>query len=329
MRDMIKTILVTGAAGFIGRNLCQQLLGNGYRVKALLRSSEQATMLPSELEHITGDLSDISGLLEACKGIDVVVHLAGVAHVNNMAKKMLQEVNVEGTRRLLQAAIDNRVTRFVFISSSLACVAEEQNTYSNGYGQSKLGAEQLVRSAGERRVIETVVLRPVNVYGPGMKGNIAAMVSLISRGRLPPLPSLDPHLSLVSVEDLACAILLASEACEANGKTYLVTDGLDYSIKDMEQAIYAAVGKRVPAWRTPHVVLYSAASIAGWAAKIRSFFGPGKGLISGISGKTYKKLVADNLFSNGQICKELGFKPTTTFYESLPRILKFGARNTR
>jgi len=321
MQDKTKTILVTGATGFIGQHLCQQLLGSGYRVKALLRSFEQAKKLPQGLEHLMGDLSDISGLLEACEGVDVIVHLAGVAHVNNVAKKVLHEVNIEGTRKLLQAAIDKRVTRFVFISSSFASTAENSAPDSTSYGQSKLVAEQLLHAARARGDIENVVLRPVNVYGRGMKGNLARMASLISRGRLPPLPRLDTKLSLVGVEDLTQAIMLSVEAPQANGKIYYVTDGIDYTVQEIEQAIYAALGKKLPAWKTPRMVLYIAAVSMGWVRKILNLFGLGNRWAGGITERTYKNLVTDNAISNDQLCDELGFKPTTSFHESLPRIL--------
>ena len=321
MQDKTKTILVTGATGFIGQHLCQQLLGSGYRVKTLLRSFEQVKKLPQGLEHLMGDLSDISGLLEACEGVDVIVHLAGVAHVNNVAKKVLHEVNIEGTRKLLQAAIDKRVTRFVFISSSFASSAENSAPDSTSYGQSKLVAEQLLHAASARGDIENVVLRPVNVYGRGMKGNLARMASLISRGRLPPLPRLDTKLSLVGVEDLTQAIMLSVEAPQANGKIYYVTDGIDYTVQEIEQAIYAALGKKLPAWKTPRMVLYIAAVSMGWVRKILNLFGLGNRWAGGITERTYKNLVTDNAISNDQLCDELGFKPTTSFHESLPRIL--------
>ena len=322
MRNKTKTVLVTGASGFIGQHLCQQFLDSGYRVRTLLRSFEQAKKLPQGLEHLVGDLSDISVLLEACDGVDVIIHLAGVAHVNNVAKKVLHEVNIKGTKKLLQAAIDKHATRFVFISSSFASTAENTTLNSTYYGQSKLEGEQFLHAARVRGDIETVVLRPVNVYGCGMKGNLARMASLISRGRLPRLPRLDTKVSLVSVEDLAQAIVLSVEAPQANGKTYSVTDGVDYTVQEIEQAIYAALGKKLPAWKMPRMVLYVAAVSAGWVRKISNLFGLGNKLAGGLSGGTYKNLVTDNAISNDQLCKELGFKPTTSFHESLPRILQ-------
>ena len=133
-----KVILVTGAAGFVGRHLSQQLLSSGYRVKTLLHSADQARSLSPKLEHLSGDLSSISDLGASCEGVDVIIHLAGITHANNASKKVLQDVNVEGTRNILQAAIKKRVTRFVFISSSFASTAENSAPDSMSYGQSKL-----------------------------------------------------------------------------------------------------------------------------------------------------------------------------------------------
>ena len=155
-----------------------------------------------------------------------------------------------------------------------------------------------------------------------MKGNLARMASLISRSRSPPLPRLDTKLSLVSVEDLTQAITLSAVAPQANGKTYCVTDGSDYTVQEIEQAIYAALGKKLPARKMPRMVLYVAAVSMGWVRKILNLFGLGNRRAGGITGRTYKNQVTDNASSNVQLCEELGFKPTTSFHEPLPRILQ-------
>ncbi|MDA1372680.1 MAG: SDR family NAD(P)-dependent oxidoreductase [Proteobacteria bacterium] len=317
------TILVTGATGFIGQHLCSQLHGSGFHVRTLLRSAAQSAQFPAELEleHLTGDLSDSASLSAACRDVDVLIHLAGVAHVNNISAKNLQQTNVDGTARLLQAAIDNQVRRIILLSSSLAQAAESKHAQSTAYGRSKLEAEQLVLAAQQQGRIEAVVLRPVNVYGPDMKGNIAGMITRIANGRLPPLPRLDNRISLVSVADLVQALTLAVDAVVAAGKIYPVTDGVSYRVGEIEQAIYAALGKNLPAWRTPRMVLYGAAVLVGCLHNLLSLVGFKRGAGGGISGRTYQNLVSDNLYSNDVICSELGFKPVVNFYDSLPAIV--------
>ena len=187
-----------------------------------------------------------------------------MAHVDNLSEKILQEINVEGTRNILQVAIRNNVSRIIFMSSSLASDAEKGKRKITEYGRSKIAAEELVRTAHQQGDIEGVVLRPVNVYGTGMKGNIASMISLIGKGQLPPLPKVETKISLVGIGDLVQAIVLAINKSDAAGRTYYVTDGIRYSIAEIEEAIYRAWGRKMPAWKTPHMLLYCAAGFS-WA----------------------------------------------------------------
>lgn len=307
----------------MGHALCQKLIGKNVSVRVLLRDSSKAKTLPSKLstDLVVGDLTDFESLQAACTDVDVVLHLAGIAHVASGGDPRLAETNSAGTGNLLKAAIQNQVNRLVFISSTLAQVHEQRETGKatsedvTEYGASKWAAEQQLRQAQRDGLIDTVVLRPVNVYGPGMKGNIAGMISLINRGRLPPLPALKSRISLVAVDDLAQAILLAMEAPSAVGKTYTVTDGVEYSINQLEKAIYQELGKRLPRWRTPAMVLYAASVAAGLLSAIRRNRGA-------ISSRTFRNLTSDNLFSNAQIVRELAFNPTRTLYQALPEIVE-------
>ncbi len=325
MQDRNKIVLVTGAAGFIGQHLCHQLLNSGFKVRTLLHYAKQAELFPPELEleHSTGDLLDADSLEASCTNTDVLVHLGGMAHVNNLAEDVLREINVDSTKNILQAAIRSNVRRVILMSSSLASATEKGKASETGYGRSKRAAEDLVNLAQERGEIESVILRPVNVYGVGMKGNIASMISLIGKGRLPPLPKVGTQISLIGVDDLAQAVILAVNAREAVGKTYYVTDGISYSISEIEEAIYRAWGREIPVWQTPRVVLYTAAMLMGLLSRLTTLTGLRRTAGGGISGRTYQNLVTDNLFNSEQLCEELGFQPLCNFYESLPHIVEF------
>ena len=324
MQDRNKTVLVTGAAGFIGRHLCRHLCNSGFQVRSLLHNAEQKELFAPELEleHFTGDLLNAASLEAACENTDVVVHLGGVAHVNNLAEEKLQEINVEGTRNILRAAMKKNIQRIVFMSSSLALAAETKRGIVTAYGRSKHAAEGLVQEAHQQGDIEAVVLRPVNVYGADMKGNIASMISLIGKGRLPTLPKLETKISLVGVDDLAQAVILCVNKNDAAGKVYYVTDGIRYSITEIERSIYRAWGRKMPAWKTPRMLLYGAAGLAGLLTRFFILIGLKRRAAGGISGRTYQNLVTDNLFSNEQLCEELGFKPVCDFYEVLPHVVE-------
>lgn len=317
MQSATTRILITGATGFVGRALCRHLVGQNFAARVLLRDLSQAHFIPAELgaECVQGDLTNTASLREACAGMDVVIHLAGLAHVGNGSGSECQKINVDGTRNLIEQALEQKLGRFIFLSSTLAQAAELGVGDITEYGRAKRAAEELLQAAASGSSLDYLILRPVNVYGVGMKGNIASMISMIHRGRLPRLPRLNNQISLLGVDDLAEALILALKAPQLSGKTYTVTDGQQYPIEKIEQAIYQALGKRLPRWRTPAVVLYLASVAAGILSSVR----PGGGAISG---RTYRNLTSDNLFSNNEICEQLGFKPARTLYQALPTIVE-------
>jgi len=310
-------ILITGATGFVGRALCHALMGEGHDVQILLRDPSQFGQIPLGLGagYTIGSLEDESSLDEACSGRELVIHLAGLAHVGKGLERQAMESNFVGTSNLLIAAINARVRRFLYLSSTLAEAAATGEGDVTAYGESKFQAEQLIETASKQGKISSVILRSVNVYGAGMKGNISRMISMIEKGRLPPLPEVNNQISLISVDDLAAALLLAMETDESGQKSYTVTDGESYSVAAMERAIYAALGKPFPRWRTPHMVLYGASQIAGFVSSITGGSGA-------ISARTYRNLISDNVFSNEKAVSELGFKPSTIFYAELPKLIE-------
>lgn len=293
--------------------LCQRLVEEKFDVRVLLRNPAKVTLLPSSIqaEPVLGDLHDPQSLVEACADVDTILHLAGVAHVSGSTKG--DDTNVVGSENLLKAALQKKVRRIVFLSSSLANAAAVNSGDITAYGKGKRTTELLMLEAADRGQIEALILRPVNVYGVKMKGNIASMISMIHRGRLPRLPPLSSKISLLGVEDLANAILLAVNS-DRTSRIYTVTDGQDYPIAAIEEAIYRCLKKRLPKWRTPAVILYVASVLAGTVARLC-------GRDTAISSRTYRNLTADNLFKNEGICVELGFRPSQNLYQALPEIV--------
>jgi len=271
--------------------------------------------------------------------IDTVIHLAGVAHVGQAQAQQARAVNLDATLELLNAAISAGVRRFVYLSSTLAAAAEQGSGDITHYGRDKLAVEQALLSAATESKIEVVILRSVNIYGAGMRGNIAAMIRLMRAGRLPRLPLLNNKISLVSVTDVATALVTAASAdldCDPNpessgsatsntaantkpkqqGKPAVrvtLTDGVDYSLNAIQDAIYATIERHPSRLRLPGVLLFAAAS----AAELLGYLGLSR---SGISRRTYRQLTRDNLFDNTEARRALGFVPTTTFFETLPSI---------
>jgi UDP-glucose 4-epimerase len=339
-------ILITGATGFVGQALCRHLMlqkgqvvpegrggqqskealespsSRGLDIQLLIREPSDFSKIPPGLGagYILGSMQDEASLVAACSGRNQVIHLAGFAHAGRGSEQQAVDTNIQGTRNLLDAAIDADVSRIVYLSSSLAEAAASGEGDVTAYGESKLQAEELLQGASNEGKMDVVILRAVNVYGPGMKGNIARMISMIDRGRLPPLPRLKNKISLLSADDLAQALLLVLAVRETKQQVYTLTDGKQYSIEDIQSAIYRTLDKPMPSWRTPHMVLYAASLIAGAVSSITGGSGA-------ISSRTYRNLTSNNLFSNERAIADLGFAPSTDFFQQLPKIVK-AVRNT-
>ena len=316
------TVLITGASGFVGVHTQAYLLNMGFSVRVLLRSETSfETDSHPKLQKYYGSLTDADSLIEACEGVDCVVHLAGVAHVNDTKKEYLHKINVNGTKLLINAAIDRNVKKFVLVSSSLAAEAMSDSNASTAYGATKLLSERLIMNEHAKGNITGVILRPVNVYGVGMRGNIALLIRLISRGLVPRLPTLENRVSMLGVDDLSLAIYLSLKSEQANGKTYLVTDGQQYSVSAIEREIYGALGKKMSRLEMPRMLLYFMFSAADLLGRILRVFRFNLPILENLNLRTYRRLVSDNLFESNKIRDELFFKPQSTFYSELPKIV--------
>lgn len=293
------TVLVTGSSGFIGTRLVQMLRAQGQEVRELDRSRH--------------DLTQPESLHGLCDGVSVIYHLAAYAHINHADLKRLRDINIGGTRHLVRAAINAGVPRMVLLSSVLADPQVDQPR--TAYGDSKLQAEELLQQAHNAGELDGVILRPVNVYGPAMRGNLMTLIRLIQRGVLPPLPRFQAVLSLVGVDDLCAAIIQAGAVAPSDETPILeITDGQLYAIKDLEAAIRDALGKPMPGWAVPAPVFYLAALAGEVASKwLRLRNGPGL--------RSYRALSQGQQADDSKARQHLGYNPRSTFYRELPGIV--------
>ncbi len=315
---MSQSWLITGSSGFVGRALLARLATFNQRPPLLRLLERRPTEPPTVFQSCAGDLGDPQSLRRACEGIDTVIHLAGIAHVGSAASAEARAINLDGSLSLLRMAIDAGVRRFVFLSSTLS------SDQSIQYGRDKHAVEEALLAAAAAGSIEVVILRAVNIYGMGMRGNIAAMIRLISSGVLPRLPKLTNRLSLVGVDDVVSALLLAATLDSPADPSALMaklairvtlTDGCTYEINAIEKSIYDAVERSPSHWRLPVVLLFAASAMAELLEKLRIFR-------SGIGLRTYRNLTRDNLFDNHSAKAELGFEPSTTFFAQVDKLVR-------
>jgi nucleoside-diphosphate-sugar epimerase len=235
-------VLVTGASGFIGRALVEQLSLAGYRVRAAMR--QPADVFPREVEVVA--VSDLTRPVDwrfLLNDIDIVVHLAGIAHAGEgIAEQTYDRINRLATAELAAAARSAKIQHLIFISSIRAqsgptsghpLTEADLPQPTDAYGRSKLAAEEAVRSSG----VPFTILRPVLVYGPGVKGNLARLMQLAQSPWPLPFASFRNRRSLLSRQNLIAAIHLALQSPATIGETYVVADPLPLNVAEIITAL--------------------------------------------------------------------------------------------
>jgi len=285
----IRPLLVTGATGFVGDVLLRSLRCAGAPVRAALRapSPAMAEAHPSVVPVVVGDLAADCRWDEALEGVDCVIHLAARVHVMNDAAAdplaAFRAANVEGTVRLAEAAARAGVRRIVFVSSIKVNGESTLPGHPFGahsppqpvdpYGISKLEAEQRLQRIAAVHGLEFVTLRPVLMYGPGVKGNLERLVRWVRRGVPLPFASVDNRRSLLSVDNFVDALQVAATHPLAAGGTFLVADGEDLSTPELVRRIARAVCRPPRLLPVPPGLLQAAASALGRGAEVSRLIG--------------------------------------------------------
>jgi nucleoside-diphosphate-sugar epimerase len=253
--------LITGATGFIGGHLAERLVGEGHRVRCLVRSSSDTSRLDAlDVELAVGDLTSPRSLAAAADGCQAVLHCA--AHVSDWATvEEISRINVEGTRNLLQAAVDASVRRFVHFSTTDvygypggAAIDETHapTRFRNWYAQTKLAAEDEVRHMEREHALDAVILRPATVYGPRSTDVVGEIARAIRGGRMFLVDGGRAVAGLCYVENLIDAAVLALRHDAAPGQAFNVTDGLEVTWKEFTDDLARGLGCSPVRWSLPY-----------------------------------------------------------------------------
>ncbi len=277
-------VLVTGAAGRLAEYLIPLLVKKGYslnfldynaeRVRerfkkqiAFLEPGEDAAGAPTKARLFQanlakGDPDDLAQIEAACKECDCVVHLAALLDYSAPRKRIFA-VNVNGTRRVLEAAKRAGVKRFVFASSTSVYRAprylpiDEKHPVApaNAYGQSKAEAERLVRASG----LPYVILRFALVYGPGFEEGFRYVADKIKEGKMVLIGSGENRIAFVHASDAAQAVALAIERREAVNRDFIIASDESVTQEQALAAIADALGVKPPEKRVFKTLAYAGA----------------------------------------------------------------------
>jgi nucleoside-diphosphate-sugar epimerase len=255
------TVLVTGATGFTGAHLARTLARSGESVAALVRprSVPRAAALKDDgIEIRVGDLADAASVARAVAGCGLVYHIAATYREPGQSNSAYRQVNVEGTRHVLEAARGAGVRRVVHCSTGgvhghvQSPPADEDAPFSPGdiYQRTKLDAERLAADFGRQPGLEVVIARPIGIYGPG-DTRFLKMFRGIARGRFPMLGSGQVFYHLTYIDDLVAGLRLCGTVPAAAGHTYLLAGPEYTTLAELVALIARELGVEPPRWHFP------------------------------------------------------------------------------
>jgi nucleoside-diphosphate-sugar epimerase len=260
-------IALTGSTGFIGQAVLTGLSRRGMNVRVLLRRPMAVPEAASSA--VIGDIAAPQNMAAALRDVDAVVHSAGIAHaMSGFPEDDYRAINTEATIALAHAAERAGVKRFVFLSSiraqcgpSAPHVLNEDSEArpTDAYGRSKLEAEQGLASLS----MDWVALRPVLVYGPGVKGNLAALLRLARAPWPLPLGALVGRRSLIGLEDLVAAIALVLETEGPLRRPLIVAHPEPLTVGEMVRALRHGLDRRAGLLPVPEALVSAAARLSG------------------------------------------------------------------
>ncbi len=305
-------VLVTGANGFIGRHVCNELVSRGWTVTGTIRSKETASLLPAEvLPLMVGDMYSAQDWQKALQGITHVIHLIARTHTLDLERNDsyldYKRVNVDLTENLAKACLSSGIRKFLFMSS-IKAVGErstsplEENFPAlpeDNYGKTKLEAEKfLIELCSKDQRMEYVIIRPPLVFGPEVRGNFQRLLKIASMGIPLPLGSTNNRRSVIFVKNLAHAAVHLLEKSDAGNNIFHISDEPDLSITELLKKLRKGLGKPELLFPFPPPLLFLAAKLLG-------------------KGREAEKVLGSLQVSSGKARELFGWTPPFTLEEGL------------
>ncbi|HED33228.1 MAG TPA: SDR family oxidoreductase [Gammaproteobacteria bacterium] len=278
-------VLVTGANGFVGRELCKLLEHRGYEVRVALRELMPDDELSAYEQVATGELGALSHFIDRWKNaldnVDSVIHLAARVHVmkETSANPLAQfrAVNTEAPVCLAKQAAAQGVKRFIYVSSIKvngeataggAFCADDRPEPGDAYAVSKAEAEAQLLEAGLDSSMQVVCVRPPLIYGPGVRGNFLRLIKLVEKGLPLPLAMIKNNRSMVSVGNMTDLLECCITHPQAAGEIFLVSDGVSLSTPELISRLADCMGVPARLFPVPRPLLKLAGKLIGQSSAI-------------------------------------------------------------
>ncbi len=322
--------LVTGGCGFVGAAIARALEARGDRVIVL----DSAPECPVEgVDHRRVDITDKAGVIEACRGVDTVIHNASIVHTKQNKQDVVWAVNLGGTENMLEAAQHNGIRRFVYISSG--SVVYEGKDIENGdeslpyssvsqapYADSKIAAEKLVLAENGKGGMATCALRPHVVFGPGDNRFMPTLLAKGRNGQLRVQIGRGVWLSdYTYVTNMTDAVLLADEALAkdglssiAAGQAYFITNGEPMPFWDFIRKVAARLGFPPVKYTAPKSLVYAIAAVK---EGIDTLKGGTLNAEDGLTRFAIRYMCTHHYFSIEKARRELGYTPAVSVEEGI------------
>ena len=322
---MMKKVLVTGATGFLGKYVVEELVEHGYQVRAFGRNSQVGRSLEnSSVSFFQGDLTKAEDVVEACKGMDMVVHAGALSTVWDPWEDFYQ-ANVLGTKYVLEACRQTGIQRLVYVSSpSIYAAPKDQlgikesdapeGNNLNNYIRSKLASERLFKDYPD---VPSVILRPRGLFGIGDTNILPRVINLSQKIGIPLIGDGRQLMDMTCVENVALAIRLALEAPEAKGEVFNITNGEPRAFRDLLEESLIGLGYPIKYRKIPASLLSGIASSLEFLYKTLHFKGEPP-----LTRYTYYLLRYSQTLDISKAQRELGYRPKISISEGIEQYVQ-------